>query len=118
MQNGYVVSDVLQSCSWERWRLRVSINHIVIQLPYILKRKTNGLSGIFCFLSLRMYLYSLSYYQLKRNCFKDSYVFHNSILIHFSHRMIAKYLVLKRDNYHVSFGLLCSGNRNYNETQI
>lgn len=49
MQNGYVVSDVLQSCSWERWRLRVSINHIVIQLPYILKRKTNGLSGITVF---------------------------------------------------------------------
>lgn len=27
----------------------VSINHIVIQLPYILKRKTNGLSGITVF---------------------------------------------------------------------
>lgn len=38
-----------------------------------LKRKTNGLSGIYCFLSLIMYLNSLSYYQLKRNCFKDSF---------------------------------------------
>lgn len=32
MQYGFVIADVLQSCSWERCRLRVSINPIVIQL--------------------------------------------------------------------------------------
>lgn len=69
MQYGYVVAEVLLSYSWERWRLRVSVNHIDVQLCSENKNKWSVRDLLFSFVAnvpLFTCMHSLSYYQLKR----------------------------------------------------
>lgn len=107
VQYGYIVADVLQSCSLERYRSRVSINPIVVQLYFENKNKWSVNDLLFSFVAKVPFLHVCIAFRIinliKRNVFKESRFVSQSILIYFPHRMIAKAFVLKRDNNHVSF---------------